>query len=62
MPMKSCPFLYTVCPGSNDPFYIVTHDIKWVTTSWTYSSKYTWKIGHGSLDKKCIMQLKNVSG
>ena len=29
---------YTVCPGSNDLFYIVTYYIKWVTTSWTYST------------------------
>ena len=28
---------YTVCPGSNDPFCIVTYHIKWVTTSWTHS-------------------------
>ena len=28
----------TVCPGCSDPFYIVTYYIKWVTTSWTYSS------------------------
>ena len=28
---------YTVCPGSSDPFYIVTYYIKWVTTSWTHS-------------------------
>ena len=27
----------TVCPGSSDPFYIVTYYIKWITTSWTYS-------------------------
>ena len=27
----------TVCPGSSDPFYLVTYFIKWVTTSWTYS-------------------------
>ena len=26
----------TVCPGSSDPFYIVTYYIKWVTTSWTH--------------------------
>ena len=26
----------SVCPGSSDPFYIVTYYIKWVTTSWTY--------------------------
>ena len=28
----------TVCPGSSDPFYVVTYYIKWVTTSWTYST------------------------
>ena len=27
---------HTVCPGSIDPFYIVSYYIKWVTTSWTY--------------------------
>ena len=25
----------TVCPGSSDPFYMVTYYIKWVATSWT---------------------------
>ena len=25
--------LHTVCPGSSDPFYIVSYYIKWVTTS-----------------------------
>ena len=29
----------TVCPGSSDPFYIVTHYIEWVTTSWTVERK-----------------------
>ena len=29
---------YTVCPRSSDSFYVVTYYIKWVTTSWTYSS------------------------
>ena len=33
-----CGFSGTVCPGSSDPFYIVTYYIKWVTTSWTYST------------------------
>ena len=28
---------FTVCPGSSDPFYIVTYYMKWVTTSWTHS-------------------------
>ena len=26
----------TKCPGSSDPFYIVSYYIKWVTTSWTH--------------------------
>ena len=32
--------LHTVCPGSSGPLYIVSYYIKWVTTSWTYSTKY----------------------
>ena len=32
----------TVCPGSSDPFYIVTYYIKWVTISWTHSSYFRW--------------------
>ena len=32
------PVCFTVCPGSSDQFYIVTYYIKWVTTSWTYST------------------------
>ena len=31
---------YTVCPRSSDLFYVVTYNIKWVTTSWTYSILY----------------------
>ena len=34
----SCPRISTICPGSSDPIYIVSYYIKWVTTSWTYSS------------------------
>ena len=30
--------IQTVCPRSSDPFYIVSYYMKWVTTSWTYSS------------------------
>ena len=26
----------TICPGSSDPFYLVSSNITWVTTSWTY--------------------------
>ena len=37
-------FFYTVCPGSSDPFYIVSYYIKRVTTSWTYSMpKKSWQ-------------------
>ena len=32
------PQTYTVCPGSSDPFYIVSWYIKWVTTAWTHSN------------------------
>ena len=32
-------FLYVHCPGCNNPFYIVTYYIKWVTTSWTHSMR-----------------------
>ena len=28
----------TICPGSLDLFYIVTYQMKWVKTTWTYSS------------------------
>ena len=28
----------TICPGSSDPFYLVSYNIKWVTTSWTHSN------------------------
>ena len=34
---KKVYLLITVCPGSIDPFYIVSCYIKRVTTSWTYS-------------------------
>ena len=29
-----------MCPGSSEPFHIVTYYMKWVTTSWTYSIRY----------------------
>ena len=34
--LLSC-HLTTVCPGSSDPFYVVTYYIKLVNTSWTHS-------------------------
>ena len=27
----------TVCPRSSDPIYVVTYDLKWVTSTWTCS-------------------------
>ena len=32
-----CMF-YTVCPRTSDPFDILSYYIKWVITSWTYST------------------------
>ena len=29
---------HTVCPRGSDPINILTYYIKWVTTSWTYTS------------------------
>ena len=31
---------YTICPGSSDPFYIVSCCMKFVTTSWTFRIKW----------------------
>ena len=31
------PESHTLCPRSSDPFYVVSYNMKWVTTSWTYS-------------------------
>ena len=31
-----------MCPRSNNPFYVVSYYIKWVTTSWTYSTELNW--------------------
>ena len=31
-------FLNTICPGSSDPFFIVSYYIRWVNTSWTHST------------------------
>ena len=32
----------TICPGSSDPFYIVTYYMKLVTTSWTHSISFSY--------------------
>ena len=34
----------TVCPGSSDPFYILTYYIKWATTSWIHSMYFQFEI------------------
>ena len=34
--------LLYICQGSSDRFYIVIYYIKWVTTSWTYSTYFIW--------------------
>ena len=31
--------IHTACPRNSDQFYIVTYYIKWVTTSWTDSTR-----------------------
>ena len=36
--MEYLDIVYTVCPKSSDPSYIVSYFIKWVTTSWTDSA------------------------
>mgnify|MGYP001295737045 CR=1 FL=1 len=38
-------------PRSSDPFYIVSYYIKWVTTSWTYSTLKTVRFDCYKLDK-----------
>ena len=30
-------YIDTLCPRTSDVFYVVTYNIKWVTTSWTHS-------------------------
>ena len=46
--------LNTVCPGSSDPFYIVTYYIKCVTTFWTHN------IGYGGGGDPMIERVKRV--
>ena len=58
--LNSLAIYCTVCPGSSDPFYIVSYYLKWVTTSWTHSlsekslpfvfSKYTMQIRQDFMD------------
>ena len=37
-PVPSFTEATNICPGSSDPYYIVTYNITWVTTLWTHSS------------------------
>ena len=41
--IKIFAILHTVCLRSSDPFYVVTYNIKWVTTSWTLLLSICWK-------------------
>ena len=36
MGIELCKYIYTVCPRSLDPIYIVTYCIKWVKTHETH--------------------------
>ena len=47
---------YTVCPGSSDPFYILTYYIKWIPTSWTDGINSTEKKIH--YDFFCIYRIQ----
>ena len=47
--------LHNVCPRSSYPFYIVGFYMNWVTTSWTYSSKSLYEMGHYFLDRRYLV-------
>ena len=61
------PHYITVRPRSRDPFCIVNYCIKWVTTSWTYSSRWIlWKYSYVQEDltriiKKVTMWTHSIS-
>ena len=48
--------IHTVCPGSSDPFYIVTYNVNWVTTSWTYSNSISYVYNVNSSPKYEIVR------
>ena len=33
--------LFTICPRSSDPYYIVAYYIRWVNATWTFSMKHS---------------------
>ena len=35
LPKVVLHYTYTLCPRSSDAFYVVSYNIKWVTTFWT---------------------------
>ena len=49
----------TACPRSSDPFYKVSYCMKWVTTSWTYSTLKIEMIINNELFSKTIYCVKN---
>ena len=52
---------HTVCPISSYPFYILSYNIKWVTTSWTHSmSKKAWPISYGNILYKTSQDLLDI--
>ena len=53
-------YVDTVCPGSSDPFYIVTYYIKWVTTSWTHSTNFTNLLKNNCCNKSVKWKWKHM--
>ena len=50
--------LDTVCPRSGNPFYIATYYMKWVTTSWTYSTVCPESLAYFHIESSFVV-LKN---
>ena len=46
-----------MCPRSSDPFYIVSYNIKWATTSWTYSTCRCWSLCSSSKGPNLFLTL-----
>ena len=53
---------YTVCPRSSAPFCIVSQYIKWVTTSWTYSTQRKIFIRRTAFGGKSLFSAELKSG
>ena len=50
----------TVCPGSSDPFYIVSYYIKWVTTFWTYCTILLTALLPGQFIRTSLIKLNHA--